>query len=517
MKIVLVFFLTFFSLHAKDEIVGCVYTVLLDETKTSNGTDLGLGRDMIKLLQERISTPITIQSFTHLEELQKSAMNRECDMIPLMEKTPERLQYFNFTKHYFEVPIVMATKQGLPFINNINMLKGKKIAAVKGHSYLKRFIQKYPKLEMVAVDSREEGLDLLRKEEVFGFLDFAQILNFIIMQKHMRDIAITAQFNETIKFSVAVRNDDAGLLEIFEQALADIEPQKLEKLILDWYSIGYEREANYKLLLQIIFVTLVIIATLIYWNMKFKDDLAEKEKKQLLYFRQNKLAQMGEMIENIAHQWRQPLAQINASTLMIDISLQKEGISNPKVAKKLSEIDSLTKYMSQTIDDFKNFFHPDKKRESFSLFKAISEALKIANSSLEANFIDVHLMIDKELQFYGYPDELKQVILAMLTNSRDAFVANKIDNPFVEIITKEEEKYLNITLKDNAGGISKEVINKIFDPYFTTKHHLHGTGLGLYMAKTIIEKSLNGMIGVNSADNQTVFEIILPKEKKELP
>jgi signal transduction histidine kinase len=494
------------------KITACIYTVLKQEAQTSNGADLGIGRDMIALFQEYIHIPIEIKSFTQLHELQKSAMNKECDMIPLMENIPSRQSYFNFTSPYFTLPLVMATKVGMPFINHFDFLEGKKIAAVKGHSYIKTIQKNYPLIDLIVVQSREEGLDMLRKKEVFGFLDFAQILNYMIAQKQMNDIAITAQFKENIELSVALRNDNNALLEIFNQTLQRIEAEKINQVLKKWYEIEYERQVDNKLFLQLLFFVVVIVAVFLYWHLHLKEDLAKEEKKQFLLMRQSKFAQMGEMIENIAHQWRQPLAQINSNIWVLSMILEKQKLSKKEaVFEQLQDIEDITNYMSSTIDDFRDFFHPEKSKETFSLKDAFDNSMLILKGSFKSHHIKIEFEIDRYLEVHTFLKELEHVIVIILNNAKEALIHNSIKNPLIKVCGFKKQEHIVIEISDNAKGIKAEHIEKIFDPYFTTKHKSQNTGLGLYMAKMIVEKTLEGVLSVQNRPNGACFCISIPK------
>ena len=229
---------------------------------------------------------------------------------------------------------------------------------------------------------------------------------------------------------------------------------------------------------------------------------------------QSKLAQMGEMLENIAHQWRQPLAQINSSVLIIDAYLQKNNCFDTTIEKKLLEIESLTAYMSKTIDDFKNFFNPDKQKTKFKVKNALEKSYNILKGSLVTKEIKTITTIDNNLECYSYLDELQQVILTLLNNAIDALVIMNIEAPLITVESYEQEGYIYINIEDNAKGISEEIINKIFEPYFTTKHKSQGTGLGLYMAKMIIEEGLSGSLNVKNGTNGALFTIQIPKDEK---
>ena len=221
------------------------------------------------------------------------------------------------------------------------------------------------------------------------------------------------------------------------------------------------------------------------------DQIEKNTQQQMVLMQQSKLAQMGEMIENIAHQWRQPLAQINSSVLVLDTYLMKHKIDDEKVEEKLEQIESLTAYMSKTIDDFKNFFHPDKNKNKFRLLDAIDNSYDILKGRLKTLDIETLFDVSEDIELNSYMYELQQVIVTLLNNSIDALESKKTKQPKIIISAKEIDENILLKVKDNAGGIDQNILNKIFEPYFTTKHKSQGTGLGLYMAKMIIESGFS--------------------------
>ena len=245
---------------------------------------------------------------------------------------------------------------------------------------------------------------------------------------------------------------------------------------------------------------------------RVRAEIEKNEKHQFLLMQQNKLAQMGEMIENIAHQWRQPLAQVNSSVLLIDATLKKHGFQDEFIESKLLEIESLTGYMSKTIDDFRNFFDMDKEKKDFTLEEIIENALQILKGVFRSNKIQVDKKVDKRIQCHGHPNELQQVVVIILNNAKDALVQEGIENPQIEIIVDEDRQNYSIEICDNAGGVAEDSLEKVFQPYFTTKHQSKGVGLGLYMAKMIIEDGLTGSLSVKNRKKGACFTIILPKE-----
>jgi signal transduction histidine kinase len=236
----------------------------------------------------------------------------------------------------------------------------------------------------------------------------------------------------------------------------------------------------------------------------------QKEQEQLL-IQQTRLAAMGEMIGNIAHQWRQPLNALGLVLQNLKFSYDMGELDEKMMDKSINKADMLTKNMSKTIDDFRNFFKPNKSKEKFGINENVNKAIELVESTFEHHNIKLEKNFSSdELEFHGFPNEFSQVILNILTNAKDAIIENKILNPLVIVETKIENDNICISIKDNANGIDENIINKIFEPYFTTKDEGKGTGIGLYMSKIIIENNMNGKIEVYNLEKGANFIIKLP-------
>ncbi len=214
-----------------------------------------------------------------------------------------------------------------------------------------------------------------------------------------------------------------------------------------------------------------------------------------LFESQAKLASMGEMIGNIAHQWRQPLSVISATASGISFKQELGMLSNEMIETGMEEIVHQANYLSQTIDDFRNFIKGEATQEDFSVTSLINKTLSIANPSLKNNYIECFVQIDEDLTLRGYEHELMQALINILNNSKDALIQNNtIETKYVFIEVKKVENRCEISIKDNGGGIEKSILSRIFEPYFTTKHQSVGTGLGLSMTNKIITEMHHGTI-----------------------
>ena len=246
-------------------------------------------------------------------------------------------------------------------------------------------------------------------------------------------------------------------------------------------------------------------------TLKIAEEVKKNTQKDRILVHQSKLAAMGEMLESIAHQWRQPLNNISLLTHFIRDSygsLSKEEIHDVIKDTKL-QID----YMSQTIDDFRNFYQPTKDKINFDVKEAIKESSKIIQAQFEKSGIKLIVSGD-EVEILNYKNEFQQVVLNILNNASDAALIKKDKMDFeaeVIIEIKKLEKNVEINLSNNCGEVDQEVMNRMFEPYFTTKFENQGTGIGLHMARTIIEKNMLGSIGVTNIKDGITFTINLPQ------
>ena len=264
-------------------------------------------------------------------------------------------------------------------------------------------------------------------------------------------------------------------------------------------------EFDYKGVLQ----SILVVSRDITQKRLLEKSLHEKERLMLM---QSKHAAMGEMIGMIAHQWRQPLTVISmeANNILADIEL--DLVSNEANEKHAKDILKQTNYLSQTIEDFRSYFKPSHEQEYSTVSDVMNESLKIIGKSLEHSMVEVQTDFEETPKILTYSNELMQVFINLLKNSQEALVANQKEKRSIKVRIFTKEDSVAVEVCDNGGGISEEIIDRVFEPYFTTKDESVGTGLGLYMSKTIIEKHLKGKISVENRDDGVCFYISLPQD-----
>jgi signal transduction histidine kinase len=270
----------------------------------------------------------------------------------------------------------------------------------------------------------------------------------------------------------------------------------------------------------------IIVIALIYYIIYFvlsknyaleievKNRIKELREKEQLIIQQSKMATMGEMIGNIAHQWRQPLNVIAIKKAEVVDSYYDDLLTDEMMERFDNDLDHTLQYMSKTIDDFRNFFIPTKEKIEFDIIQSIYESNNIVLSQLKNHNIDlIFEPNDDHIYLVGYPNEFKQVIINLINNAKDAILKrvenSEIDRGNINIYIKNSDNEIYISITDNGGGIPKSILQKVFEPYFTTKFKSQGTGLGLYMSKTIIEKNMSGKLLVKNVKNGAKFTIIL--------
>jgi signal transduction histidine kinase len=231
--------------------------------------------------------------------------------------------------------------------------------------------------------------------------------------------------------------------------------------------------------------------------------LEENKKQHVMLEQQSRLAAIGEMIGNIAHQWRQPLSII--TTVISGLQVKQEvgiPITSEMIVDTTDTIINQANYLSKTIDDFRSFIKNDATQEIFYLSKVIGDTISLVTPALQSNHIKLSLILDDTITYNGYPSQLSQVLINILNNAKDAFKEKNQEDKQIKIKTFQDETSIKIEIIDNAGGIPQEIKSKIFDPYFTTKHQYVGTGLGLYISVNIIQKDFDGAISIEDIEER---------------
>lgn len=235
--------------------------------------------------------------------------------------------------------------------------------------------------------------------------------------------------------------------------------------------------------------------------------VADLRKQDDILIQQSRLTAMGEMISNIAHQWRQPLNNIGLIVQNLQLAFKANDLSVKELDTEIADTMEILQQISDTINDFRNFFKQEKEPISFSVNDAVSRSINFVMSSFNSKGIKAVCDEQSDVSVVGYPNEYAQALLNIIINAKDALLESQVAQPLISIRISEENGRSIVTILDNGGGISEDVLLKIFDPYFTTKEQGKGTGIGLYMSKMIIEKNMKGRLLARNVNGGAEFRI----------
>ena len=526
-------------LQKKKELKMCVNPHWMPYEKIESGKYTGISADYIQHISALIKIPIHLVPTKTWSESLALFKDHQCDILPLVTSSPSRASFMNFTKPYFTDPLVVATLNDKSFVSDLSKLKEQKIGILRNYGSSEVLQHKYLNVNFVQVDTLVEGLEKVAKGELYGFVDSLTTIAYQIQKRFPTQLKIAAQLHENIAMSIGLHKDEPLLLEILNKSVDLVKDDTKKNMVNDWISVKFDRpdlqssmQAFWKIISPVLLLGILLIIShyvLRQYNKRLKKQVrlnieALREKDEMLLQKQ-RMAAMGEMLSLIAHQWRQPLGAINSAIMGINIKIEsgRFDLNDPMEQKKFLEylkrkhdniIDSV-QYLSTTTDDFRNFFNPNKTKEPTPLTAPIENALKVIEHSMTKKGIEIikDLRVNPELTMYS--NEVMQVILNLLKNSEDNFLDKKIQNPIISIETYDQQSHSVIRICDNGGGIPKDISQKIFEPYFSTKEEKHGAGLGLYMSKVMIEEHHDALLNMINQDNGVCFEIIFKYSEQD--
>ena len=523
------------------------YPISFEEDKDKA---LGISSEFWEIIVNKLNLKTTNIFFKSFDEQIKSLQSGKSDIIFSAGESESRKKFAYFSNEYLKFPISIVTKKDEHFIENIDDIINKKIAVgnnFTAHNLLK---EKYPNLDLVLVNNVEEGLNLVSKKEVFAFVDIKPILTYNIAKFEFKDLKVSGNSGIDFPLKIMVRKEYKDLIPIINKTIATIPASEVITIVNSWNNVKFQNSIDYTIVWILTFVVFFSIIAFIHrtvtlniLNKKLKYTVEEKTKelrylnenlqitidkktkelleKEAILNQQAKMAAMGEMIENIAHQWRQPLSVISTISSSLKIKKEMNILDDKEFYEALHNINKTSEHLSNTIDDFRNFFSPNKEMNKFYLSQLIKKSKDLIKSRFDKFNIKVIENID-DIEILSYQNELFQVILNLFSNSIDVLSSSQIENKIIYIKIYHDENNLYIEFLDNGGGIKDEFINRVFEPYFTTKHKSQGTGIGLYMSLQIVTKHLNGEISVkndtfienNIAYFGAKFTILLPIHPK---
>jgi PAS domain S-box-containing protein len=610
-------------LDQKELIKMCLFPNFIPLSGIENNQPQGIVSDIINELKYKTNLDFQLVKTKNLKETFEALQTKHCEFIPTVEYSEKNKKIYNLTKPYLSIPYVAIGKKDKEFFSDISELKGKKVSIVSYTSLVKQLKKKYPSIQIISVNSIDEGLELVKQNKVYVHLTLYPIAKFYIAKASNSDLKIIGRLLKPLQLSVASIKDDFLLSSVLQKSINTLSQVKIDSILNNWTEVKIKKVINYDFVYKVLMAIAAIILLGV-WRysvlknknkeinrinkelyaskkeilkkkeefeavfMYSKDGIAilDKdlnfidinsaylnmlgyEKKELLaksflilipkenqeemqklfkkifkkgfidHFEklcigkddkklstkmtvtlmpdktqllltskditsikllesQSKLAAMGEMLGNIAHQWRQPLSIITTSATGLSLKADmKMEITESEIKEFSNQVVQQADYLSKTIDDFRNFIKVDIHYLPMSIKDSILSAITLTKAAIKSNYIEIIEQFDEDLTIKGNKNELSQAFINIINNAKDKLkeIEETKQRRLIFISTKKiENKAIEIKIFDNGGGIEEAVINRIFEPYFTTKHQSIGTGLGLSMSDKIIRERHQGSI-----------------------
>ena len=501
----------------------------------NKGKITGISIDFLELISKKSGIKFEMVKVKNIEEKRAYLQEGKCDLLPLVSTYLNQDPSVIATKELGRDNIVLVTKIDEPYLLDFSELKNKKIAVDRDLLNIKKYLQEfYPTVKIVP--TKGLGLKEVLKGEVYGAVASSFKMSNRIMYEFPHKLKIMGIVGDRKgRGSLGVNIQEPTLLTILNKIIDKISVIERRRILNSWYSVKVEKGIDYWFVLKTVGILFVLLIGIILihlkqrkLNKKIKELNFELEKrvnyeveknreKDIHLFRQSRLAQMGELLSMIAHQWRHPLALINGTILVMELDLMKRKFNLEHregqeqlfsyLNNKFNEMGGYVQFLSKTMTDFTTFYQPNRTKEMVCINSPIEDALSMILSMLKTDEVQVITNYQTDKSLFLHKNEITQVILNILKNSYDNFKEHKTVNPQIEITTKEKNGKLFIQICDNGGGIDKDILEYIFDPYFSTKDKKNGTGLGLYMSKMIIEEHHQGQLNTSNNKHGVCFNI----------
>ncbi|MBU1659270.1 ABC transporter substrate-binding protein [bacterium] len=504
-----------------------------------NKAHTGIMSSIFNIISENLNVEFRAVTTTSHNDLMSKVLNKKCEILSILPTQSKHFPNIIATKPFVKSHFTLISELDKSFIQNPMQLKDK-LLLVQFPIYKDYLIHLYPYLTIEVEEDVNKLMKKIFDGTAYASLEVDEKADYLVDKYGYGKLKINGFLakDKPIPGSIGVQKDEAVLFSIMQKALENISEQRIETIINSWRLTRYQNRTDYHLVIKILMVVGFIILLMAYYQRKLQHFNIELEKqvkektrelqeineslehtvqekveeliqKDKILTVQSKQAVMGEMISMIAHQWRQPLSTITLQISNLQIKrMMGEAVDDVKVEDTLNKISDTIMYLSDTVDDFQTYFRTDKTSTRVEVHEVLE---KVANFVLP-RIQNINLEIKKEEEIYVdvYINELMQVIINIVNNAIDSFEGIQRENKKITLYAQSKDENVCICVEDNGSGILEQDLNKLFEPYFSTKGK-NGTGLGLYMSQMIIEKQFNGKINVQSSQEGSLFIVEIHK------
>jgi len=508
---------------------------------------IGMMSDIYRIIEHKTGLKfVPIKSESNLD-LKRNIEEKRCKLLSIKATKSKTFKTLKMTSPLSKVYFTLITTLDKSFAHTPASLKNR-LLIVQKKAYKDYLNYLYPYLNIEVEENKNRMLEKLVQHRAYAIVTIDEKSDYFIDKYGYGKLKINgflAKHHE-LDVSIGVQSDEPVLYSILQKSTNLISQNQIQSIISRWHLTRYHKVTDYSLVWQTLLVMSVILLVMMYYQRKLKrfnielersvykktkelrqlndsleitvqEKVNELIKKDEILTQQSKQAVMGEMISMIAHQWRQPLNTISLKISNIQLEeMLSHSVTKEELLKVLEEINNTVQYLSNTVDDFKTYFKPNKNATQTNVKDMVEKAIGFIDARLKKENISINLEKVDDTPINTYSSEMIQVLLNILNNAIDAYVENKESvNKSINISCIKVDKKIKVIIQDFAGGIKPEVKKKLFEPYFSTKDK-NGTGLGLYMSKMILEKQFNGTIDVQTKDNSTTFIIEIPTDLENI-
>jgi len=517
-------------LKYKKEIRVCIEDDRAPTEFIEEGRARGIAVDVLESFARRLGVKLVYFHVKDHAEAMQRLRSRDCELLPAAVKIPEDSSVLLFTPPYISRKTVLVSSQARGSGGRRSQKEsGMVLVGKRGDPLLKQIRKTRPSVRIVEVESYLKSFQTV----LSGKADYAvtplPLYEYYRRHHDLQGLGVRKDVSFPTELSIAVRKDLMTLFTILNK-IFQVMPRETFYAINDkWTEEKIVKETDYVALLETIFIALLIIAIILIAYAKQKklyhrieelnrtleeriaEELEKNRRQELFMLQQDRLAKMGEIIAMIAHQWRQPLNNLSLVNQLLVNKYRKKILDDAAIEYFTENSRKQIEQMSATIDDFRNFYKSEKEKTEFCVNDSIEKLIEMTRMSFVSDGIDVSFEADGHYEYLGYPNELAHVILNIMNNARDAFSEKEDQEAEKRILISLERGSEGIRLRicDNAGGIPEEILEKIFEPYFSTKNRKNGTGLGLYIANVIIRDHMQSRITAANTESGSCFTICL--------
>jgi polar amino acid transport system substrate-binding protein len=496
----------------------------------------GIAIDVIQTVLRRLKVNALYVPVDSRKEAYDLLRQHRCEVLAAASKSDTENGEVLFTRPYLNYSVVIVAGKGAPEVTSLDQLRRHVYVAWEGNPIMAQLLGRFPHMVVLLKSNPKKALEAIRSGEAYFTVLPEAIFRFFQNKEGFDDLKVIGRAPIQGNLSLAVSKNAPELFSILNKVLKAIPAEAYRAISDKWIESAIIRKTDYIAMLQIVGIALLVIGAILLayrrqarlkrhieelnasLESRIEEALEKNKEQQIMMLHQDRHARMGEMISMIAHQWRQPLNNLALVNQLLLSKYDKGKLDDEAVAYFRSHSKRLIEQMSDTIEDFRNFYKVEKETSTFCVGDVIRELIDHTHVLFEKNGVHVDLDIEGCSMFVGYPNEFKHAVLNIMSNAREALVEqqNTHKTIAVEVFETLDRSEIIVRITDNAGGIPPEIRDKIFEPYFSTKEEKNGTGLGLYMARVIIVDHMHSHLEAEDVEGGTAFVIRLVRNPDEL-